>query len=189
MAKTTGKMKSVRLSEYQKQFLLEYFKEMRGEINLRIKNHTSLVWGKIVTTGALMSFLLAQEIDPYIQISGFAFIPVISILYDILISQNIRTIHRIGHFIRDKIEDPLFPDLELWEKYAGQRDPRERNFGPVDVFLLSIFTLGTMTISVLLLWNQGNIRAALVVGIISLVVFVLLVNFMIRYIMYFKPQA
>ncbi len=30
-------------SEYQKQFLLEYFKEMRTEINLRIKNHSSLV--------------------------------------------------------------------------------------------------------------------------------------------------
>jgi hypothetical protein len=159
---------------------------MRAEINLRIKNHTSLVWAKIITTGALMSFLVAQDIEPYVKIGGFAFIPVISILYDIMIAQNLRAIHKIGHFIRDNIENLLFPDLELWEKYAGQRDLKSRNYGPVDIFLLSTFTLGTMATSVLLLWNQGHVQIALFVGTISIVVFILLVNFMVRYIMYFK---
>jgi hypothetical protein len=187
MIHAAGKNTTTRLSDYQRQFLLEYFKEMRAEINLRIKNHTNLVWAKIITSGALMSFLLVQKIDPYIKISGFVFIPVISILYDIMIAQNLKTIHRIGHFIRDKIEDALFPNLELWEKYAGQKDPKDRNYGPLDIFLLSTFTLGTMTISVFLLWNQGNVQAALIVGAIFILIFALLLSFMIRYIMYFRP--
>jgi len=106
-------------SDYQEQFLLEYFKEMRTEINLRIKNHSSLVWAKIVSTGILMSFLLVQNIDPSIKISGLALVPVIAILYDIMIAQNLRAMHKIGHFIRDQIEAELFPDYELWEHYAG----------------------------------------------------------------------
>src|SRR5574342_517085 len=92
------------LSEYQKQFLLEYFKEMRAEINLRIKNHSSLVWAKIVSTGVLMSFLLVQNVDPKIKISGLTFVPIIAILYDIMIRQNLKAIHKIGHFIRDNLE-------------------------------------------------------------------------------------
>lgn len=173
-------------SEYQKQFLLEYFKEMRTEINLRVKNHSTLVWAKTVSTGALMGFLLAQNIDPYVKISGLAFVPVIAILYDIMIAQNLRAIHRIGHFIRDNIENVLFPDFELWENYAGQKNPKDRNYGPVDIIMLSIFTLGTMMTSVFLLWNLGNVQIALLVAAFSLIVFVLLVLFMSRYIMYFK---
>jgi len=185
-AKTGKKDLHPSFSEYQKQFLLEYFKEMRTEINLRIKNHSSLVWAKIVTTGALMSFLLAQNIDPNIKIGGLAFVPVIAILYDIMIAQNLRAIHRIGHFIRDNIENALFTDFELWENYAGQKNVRDRNYGPVDIFMLSIFTLGTMLITVFLLWVQGNSQITLLVAVISLVVFTLLYNFMRRYILFFK---
>ncbi len=185
-AKSRKKRLSPSFSEYQKQFLLEYFKEMRTEINLRVKNHSSLVWAKIVTTGALMSFLLAQNLDTYVKISGLAFVPIIAILYDIMIAQNLRAIHRIGLFIRDNIEKVLFADFELWESYAGQKDPKDRNYGSVDIFLLSIFTLGTMMTSVFLLWNQGNIQIALVVAAFSIFVFFLLVIFMRRYILYFK---
>lgn len=173
-------------SEYQKQFLLDYFKEMRTEINLRIKNHSSLVWAKIVTTGALTSFLLSQDIEPTIKIAGLTFVPVTAILYDIMIAQNLRAIHRIGHFIRDNIENVLFPEFELWENYGGQKNVKDRNYGPLDIFMLSIFTLGTMLISVFLLWVQGNTQLALIIAAISLIVFTLLIKFMKRYILYFK---
>lgn len=173
-------------SEYQKQFLLDYFKEMRTEINLRIKNHSSLVWAKIVTTGALTSFLLSQDIEPAIKIAGLTFVPVTAILYDIMIAQNLRAIHRIGHFIRDNIENVLFPEFELWENYGGQKNVKDRNYGLLDIFMLSIFTLGTMLISVFLLWVQGNTQLALIIAAISLIVFTLLIKFMKRYILYFK---
>jgi hypothetical protein len=175
-------------SEYQKQFLLEYFKEMRAEINLRIKNHSSLVWAKVVTTGALMSFLLAQEVEANIKISGLAFAPAIAILYDIMIAQNLRAVHRIGHFIRDNIENVLFTDFELWENYAGQKSIKERNYGSVDIFMLSTFTLGTMLTTVFLLWIQGYIMLAVIIAIVSLIVFILLYSFMSRYILYFHKK-
>jgi len=187
-AKTRKKDLHPSFSEYQKQFLLEYFKEMRTEINLRIKNHSSLVWAKIITTGALMSFLLGQNIDPKIKISGLALVPVIAVLYDIMIAQNLRAIHRIGHFIRDQIENVLFPDFELWETYAGQKDIKERNYGPVDIFLLITFTFGTMLITFYLLWIQGNSQLALLFAVISLVVIAWLISFMRQYILFFEKS-
>jgi hypothetical protein len=173
-------------SDYQERFLLEYFKEMRAEINLRIKNHTSLVWAKIVTTGVLMSFLLVQDIDPRIKISGLAFVPVIAILYDIMIAQNLRAVHKIGHFIRNQLEDVVFPHFQLWENYAGQRSINARNYGPVDIFLLIMFTFGTMLITFYLLWIHGSRQFAIVFGVLSLVVITWLIGFMRRYIMFFE---
>ena len=177
------------LSEYQKQFLLEYFKEMRAEINLRIKNHTSLVWAKIVSTGFLMSFLLVQNIDLKIKIGGLTFIPVIAILYDIMITQNLKAIHKIGHFIRDQLESMVFPDFDLWEHYAGQKNIKERNYGLVDIFLLIAFTFGTMVITSLLLWIQGDSQLALIYASVSLIVTGWLIRFMQRHILFFeKPK-
>jgi len=176
-------------SEYQKQFLLEYFKEMRTEINLRIKNHSSLVWSKIISTGVLISFLLGQNIDSNIKISGLALVPVIAILYDIMIAQNLRAIHRIGHFIRDQLENVLFPDFELWETYAGQKNIKVRNYGAVDIFLLISFTFGTMLITFYLLWIQGNNQLALLFAVISIVVIVWLIGFMRQFILFFEKPG
>jgi hypothetical protein len=180
------KASAQRISPYEQRFLLEYFKEMRSEINLRINNHSNLVWAKVITTGALMSFLIAQSIDSKVRLYGFAFIPIISILYDVMIAQNVKSIHRIGLFIRDNIEDVLFPDRTLWEKYGGQRDSQDRNYGPVDIFLLSLFTFGTMVVSIFLTWNAGYPNLAILTGIVFLVSFVLLVQFMSQYILFFK---
>ena len=188
---TSSKKKDMppRFSDYQEQFLLEYFKEMRTEINLRIKNHSSLVWAKIVSTGLLMSFLLVQNIDPRVKLSGLAFVPVIAILYDIMIAQNLRAMHKIGHFIRNQLEDVLFPDYELWENYAGQRSLKERNYGPVDIFLLITFTFGTMLITFYLLWIHGSSQLAFIFAVASLVIITWLISFMRRYILFFeKPR-
>ncbi len=175
-------------SDHQIRFLLESFKEMRAEINLRINNHSSLVWAKVVTTGALMSFLLTQNIDPNTRIAGLAFAPVIAILYDVMIAKNIWEIHRIGHFIRDNIESVLFTDFDLWENYAGQRSIQNRNYDSVDVFMLSAFTLGTMLTTVYLLWAQGQNQLAMIISVISLFVFILLYRFMTRYILYYHKK-
>jgi len=176
-------------SEYQEKFLLEYFKEMRTEINLRIKNHSSLVWAKVVSTGVLMSFLLAQNINPKIRITGFVLVPVISVLYDIMIAQNLRAMHKIGHFVRDRLENVLFPDFELWENYAGQKNIKERNYGSVDIFLLMTFTFGTMLTTFYLLWLQTDRQLALLFAAGSLVTIVWLIFFMRRYILFFEKPV
>ncbi|NOT04910.1 MAG: hypothetical protein HOP27_09970 [Anaerolineales bacterium] len=188
VAKNKEKNAHPTFSEYQKQFLLEYFKEMRTEINLRIKNHSSLVWAKVVTTGALMSFLLAQNIDPKIRIGGLILVPVIAILYDIMIAQNLKTMHKIGHFIRDQLENVLFPDFELWENYAGQKNIEERNYGLVDIFLLLTFTFGTMLITFYILWLQANSLLILLFAGGALVAIAWLIGFMRRHILFFKKS-
>ena len=127
----------------EEKFLIEYFKEMRSEINLRINNHNKLVATKIVACGALLGFLLTKTLDDAIKIYGFIFIPLISMLYDIMIAKNIRCIHRIGAFIRDKIEKTLLPNITLWEKQTIREDIKERNYGIIDIVFLSIFTLAT----------------------------------------------
>lgn len=173
-------------SEYQKQFLLEYFKEMRVEINLRIKNHSSLVWAKVVSTGALMSFLLVQNNDAKIRTIGLVFVPIIAILYDIMIAQNLQTMHKVGHFIRDQLENVLFPNFKLWENYAGQKNVEERNYGLVDVFLLTTFTFGTMLFTFYLLWIQTNNLLTLFYAGGCLIAIIWLFGFMRRHILFFK---
>jgi hypothetical protein len=176
-------------SEYQKRFLLEYFKEMRTEINLRIKNHSSLVWAKVVSTGVLMSFLLAQNINPKIRITGFVLVPVIAVLYDIMIAQNLRAMHKLGQFVRDQLENVLFPDFVLWENYAGQKNIEERNYGSVDIFLLITFTFGTMLTTFYLLWFQTDKKLALLFAAGSFVTIVWLIFFMRQYILFFKEPT
>jgi hypothetical protein len=175
-------------SEYQKQFLLEYFKEMRTEINLRIKNHSSLVWAKIISTGALMSFLLTQNNNTKIRTIGLIFVPIIAILYDIMIAQNLQTMHKIGHFVRDQLENTLFPDFELWENYAGQKNIEERNYGLIDVYLLTTFTFGTMLFTFYLLWLQANRLLTLFYAGGSLITIIWLFSFMRRHILFFKKS-
>lgn len=139
------------MTDYEKQFLIEYFKEMRSEIILRIGEHQKLVATKVISCGALLSFLLTKDLDEIILICGFIFIPIISMLYDIMIAKNVRCIHRIAIWIKKVIEPKLSHDKELWEKYCGQRDIKSRNYGNFDILFLSIFSAVTILIPVLII--------------------------------------
>ena len=136
-----------------------------------------------------MSFLLSQNIDPKIRISGLVLVPVIAILYDIMIAETLKTMHKVGHFIRDQLENVLFPDFELRENYAGQKNIEERNYGIVDIFLLLTFTFGTMLITFYILWLQANSLLTLLFAGVSLVAIVWLTGFMRRYILFFKKPT
>ena len=176
------------MNEYKEQFLIEYFKEMRTEINLRISNHNKLVATKVVTCGALLGFLLTKTLDPTFKIYGFLFVPIISMLYDIMIAKNIRCIHRIGTFIRDIIEETLLPQIELWEKYTGQRDIETRNYGKVDIFFLSIFTCVTTIFPAIIFWANKMIIKSFIAGIILFSIQVFVIVLMYRWILYFIPK-
>jgi len=121
--------------------LFEYFKEMRSEINVRIKNHTSLLTAKVVTSGGLLAFMLTEDVKdlPEVKTLGFLVVPLVAFLFDVMIAKNIRNIHTIGLFIRDQIEfgfrqkDILHDKFKMWEEYAGQRNTWTRCYGIVDV--------------------------------------------------------
>ena len=92
--------------------ILEYFKSLREEIHLRIKEHTHLVWIKLVVLGAIISFLIAtfygQESTSSPIFLTFWIIPVVAIIFDMLIASNLRVINNLGYYIKFYIEGEAF---------------------------------------------------------------------------------
>ncbi len=131
-------------NEFERNFIIEYFKEMRTEINHRVTTHSNFVIFKIASSGAILSFLLTTESKGKLIAYGVLIVPLIAMLYDIMIAKNVRNIHRIAVFIRESLEEEVGKDLKLWEEHTGQRDGGSRCYGAGDVLYLSMFTLFTV---------------------------------------------
>ncbi len=139
------------------QLIIEYFKAMREEINLRIRNHTTLVTAKVITAGGILAFMLKEgaNLNLTVSVFGVLLVPIVAMLYDVLISNNIRNINRMGSFIRDSIE-PYAPDDRLWEGEYAQKDVKHRCYRLVDIITLSSLTFGTIIVAMLLLWHMDE---------------------------------
>lgn len=142
-----------------KTYYIEYFKEMRNEINTRIKTHTQFINWKIISIGAIFSFLIKIILDInnntksgglllVVVIAGFALLPLISILFDIMIAKNINNIHKIGCFIKSRFELDLF-DKPMWESYLGQADIEHRCYNEKDLEVISLFTKTVFIVSII----------------------------------------
>lgn len=174
--------------EDKTKFALENFKEMRKEINLRITTHTHLVTAKIVTSGAILSFLLSSmSNDPKKQAIGSIVLPLVCLLYDMMIAKNIGNIHKIGLFIRDYIEKAIY-DLDMWETIIGQKKIKERCYGLGDIFFLSLFTIGITAISIYLLYVEfpNKVSVSILIAFLALITFV--VQYMRRTILYWEEK-
>ncbi len=152
------------MDKFEEQFILEYFKQVRGELTARVQIHTNLILQKVATCGAALGFLFNQRagaseslISPEIQLLGFALIPIVAMGYDVLIARNINSLHRLGTFIRNELE-PLVPSMKsnLWETKYGQPDKHSpKNHGVAEINFLSLFTLATeVTATVVYLSKQ-----------------------------------
>ncbi len=208
------------------EFVVAYFKEMRAEINLRVTNHSSLVAAKVVTTGALIGFLVTQSpseelgikgVD--VRVLGLLFVPLIAVLYDVMIAKNVKGIHTLGVYVRDRVETVY--EGVFWESFAGQKqregtrscgrevlavlgrawrgasvgekDPHqyvERNYGAIDIVVLMLFDLGAVGVG---LWAAFASRIALgaVAALGYLVLLSLAFRIMCSYILFEvePPQA
>ncbi|HHT9120830.1 MAG TPA: hypothetical protein ACFYD3_09870 [Candidatus Hypogeohydataceae bacterium YC41] len=125
---------------------IEYFKALRSEIDLRIKNQAYLTINKIVACGALYGHLVGKAYT-----KGIAAVPLLAIFLDFVIHHNVAGINRIGRYIRDELENKCFKNAAgKWNPYessaaqtagAGVRDRMER-FGQLGItiafFLLSL---------------------------------------------------
>lgn len=174
--------------EFEHDFVVEYFKEMRAEINLRVTTHSNYVVSKIVACGAILSFLLTNESNEKIAAYGVILVPLIAMLYDVMIAKNVRNIHRIGMFIRDELE-PLVPSLTFWESRTGQRSVKDRCYDLWDVSYLALFTLATVGCTFLLLIN-GKVAwyITLTIMLLLLLIFLWSVCFMYQCFAYFEPS-
>ena len=174
-------------SNLKNQFIIEYFKEMRKEINLRIRTHTNYVAAKIVACGALLSFLLTEQISPDLKLLGFPLIPIISMLYDVMIARNIRNIYKIGLFIRDNLETQV-SGIVFWEESSGQKDPKVRNFGIADIVFHSFFTFGTVLITIIMYYLQNQLYPLMIIALILFILLIFTIIYMCRCILHFVPS-
>lgn len=164
------------MASCEEQFLIEYFKEMRAEIVLRIGDHKKLVATKVISCGALLGFLLTETLKQPFCTWGFTLIPIISMLYDVMIARNIKCIHRIATWIKFGIETKLSPYYynSLWEHSYGQSDKESRHYCKTDILFLSIFTTATIIVPITLLYIDNNKYWLLVcIFLFSLQVFVI----------------
>ncbi len=169
-------------------FLIEYFKAMRAEISLRISDHKKMVTAKVISCGALLSFLLTENLDDTFRQFGFILLPLIAMLYDVMIAKNIRCIHRIATWIREELEPVLAPQKTMWEQFSGQKDIKSRNYGKADILFLSIFSIATTLFSIYVLKeHQIDHYKLFVLFLFSLQI--LVIGMMSRWILFFiEPQ-
>lgn len=148
-------------SDLRDSIVLEYFKAMRTEIDLRVRNHTTLVTSKVVASGGILAFLIREtaQLTPNTPLSvayyGVLLVPLVAMLYDVMIANNIQDINRMGVFVRDRIE-PEAPGIVLWEADTAQKSRWSRCYGLADALVLSLFTLGTILVVFTLIWDNGS---------------------------------
>ena len=172
MVQINEKNKIFSLQEKKEEFLIEYFRQVRGELTTRVQIHINLILQKVATCGAALGFMFSQKtvdsnslvptlnsnslVPDYAQLLGFALIPIIAMGYDVLIARNINSLHRLGTFIRNELE-PLVPELRLslWEtKYGQPAKINPKNHGIAEIILLSLFTGMTEIIAAVIYWRK-----------------------------------
>lgn len=167
------------LNQKKEEFIIEYFKQVRGELTTRVQIHTNLILQKVATSGAALGFMFSQKtvasdslVPTYVQLLGFALIPIIAMGYDVLIARNINSLHRLGTFIRNELE-PLAPELSLWEtKYGQPKKINPRNHGIAEIIFLSLFTFMTEIIATVIYWGKPSIYLFIIISLLLLHAFV-----------------
>lgn len=86
---------------------VEYFKALRSEIDLRIKNHGYLTISKIIACSAMLSHLVSSKFDVSVLIA----IPVLAFGLDLVIYHNIRRVNDIGKYIKAELEEKVFKTI------------------------------------------------------------------------------
>ena len=181
------------VNEQELTLLIEYFKSLREEIHLRIREHTRLVWIKIVSLGAIISFLMERFYaigkvggDPNNGLYFVWIIPSAAVIFDFLIAGNLRTIYNLGAYIKRYMERMAFKEyvdiqgLKFWEEGVAQA-PEQREYHCYtvpDMIIIWSFTLASWAFSVVLRWLVGfNYYVDIPMAVISVV----FISFALRY--------
>lgn len=181
-------------NEQELTLLMEYFKSLREEIHLRIREHTRLVWIKIVFLGAIISFLMerfyAIETAGGCLNSGLYFvwiIPLVAVIFDFLIAGNLRVTSNLGPYIKRYMEEKGFrkyvgiPEFRFWEDIATGLDPKYHCYTVPDMIIIWAFTLASWAFSVVLRWFAGfNYYIDIPIAVISAVLIGLALWYLIR---------
>ena len=156
-------------SDRKDEFLVEYLRQLRGEITTRVQIGSNLILQKIATCGAALALLFSQQLNasqtrlvsPETQLLGFLLVPIVAMLYDVVIARNINNINQLAVFIRLKLE-PLVSEVTLWETYLFEKIYKTEKYSTENIFL-SLFTLGTELIAAVIYWNEKRIYLVFVI--------------------------
>ena len=143
------------LEEKEQEVILRYFISLRDEIHLRIKDHTRLVWIKLVVIGGASSFLLSEFYGSSPKGSDILLLlwglPVAAATFDILIAGNLDVIFNLGAYNRDHLEGEAFSSIRekmgeefgFWEESIAQPRGRWVCYTNVDMTMVWLITLGS----------------------------------------------
>jgi len=91
----------------ENEIAVEYFKALRSEIDLRIKNHGYLTISKIIACSALLGHLVSSKSG----LSALIAIPVLAFGLDFVIYHNLKRVNDIGKYIKTELEEKVFNSL------------------------------------------------------------------------------
>lgn len=148
---------------------IEYFRAVRAEIELRIKNQSYYTISKIVACGGLLGHLGTNQ--PGLAV--FA-VPLIAVFLDFVIHHNLAIINSLGRYVRDELEEKVFSstvatkNLVLWETYGGQTT-NSRLADILDRFGQISITVAFLIAAVLLYSDKGASTNEAVVAMLGVV--------------------
>ena len=98
------------LLSFKENLTIEYFKSLRSEIHLRLQEHHKLWFYKIISCGAILSFSLSKG---GLAEMGCVIVPLVALIVDFLIFNNLIIINALGQYICKEIESKHYK--EGWE--------------------------------------------------------------------------
>jgi hypothetical protein len=120
------------------QIAIEYFKALRAETELRLKNHSYLTISKIVACSALLGNLVSSKSS----VSALIAVPILAFGLDLVIYHNIGRVNAIGKYIKAELEEKLFKALVIkgWIPFEQLAQTSKQGF--LDVVLDRFGQLG-----------------------------------------------
>ena len=127
--------------------LLEQYKSLQAETQLRLGEYHKLFFFKMTSAGALLAYVLGKDAPKV----GSIIAPLLAVLVDFLIVNNLFLVGVIGRYIRENIETGCFPmDVVGWEtavdKFFFSKSSWSSDYGviigsTVVIYLLTCFVL------------------------------------------------
>lgn len=107
---------------------VEYFKALRSEIDLRIKNHGFLTISKITACAALLGHLVSKDSS----MPALLAVPVLAFGLDLVIYHNIRRVNAIGKYIKTELEAKVFKPMLTKDWVLGEQKFQTDKQGVLD---------------------------------------------------------
>lgn len=118
------------------EFVAQYFQSLRDEIHLRLREHTRLVWIKVVVLGGMITFLMSEFLpnrQPALLYLLWM-LPLLGVVFDVLIAGNLEAINNISKYNNEHIEGKAFDaesfpdDFSLWEEEVARSENEWVNY-------------------------------------------------------------